>query len=48
VLLVLHMSGAAERRARILKDGQLTMIVFGQNEAVLWAKRVATFQQAMR
>lgn len=27
---------------------QLTMIVYGQNEALLWAKRVATFQQAMR
>ena len=38
----------AERRARILKDGQLTMIVYGQNEVLLWARRVAAFQQAMR
>ncbi|GAB4822558.1 hypothetical protein N2152v2_009604 [Parachlorella kessleri] len=37
-----------KRRARILKEGQLTMIVYGQDEALLWAKRVATFQQAMR
>lgn len=38
----------AERRARILKDGQLTMIVYGESEALLWAQRVATLQTALR
>lgn len=38
----------AEKRARILRDGQLTIIVYGANEALLWSRRIATFQQAMR
>lgn len=46
--LMLLLLPRAERRARILKDGQLTMIVYGQNEALLWAKRIASFQNAMR
>jgi hypothetical protein len=38
----------AEKRARILRDGQLTMIVYGSIEALTWARRVAMFQNAMR
>lgn len=36
------------KRARILRDGQLTMIVYGSIEALTWARRVAKFQNSMR
>lgn len=38
----------AERRAHVLRDGALTMVAYGADEILLWHKRVATFQQAMR
>ena len=31
-----------------MREGQLTMIVYGANEALGWARRVAAFQHAMR
>ncbi|KAH7615570.1 hypothetical protein Ndes2526B_g09681 [Nannochloris sp. 'desiccata'] len=36
------------KRARILREGQLTMIVYGANEAMTWARRVTQFQNVMR
>jgi len=39
---------ARKKRARILREGQLTMIVYGANEALTWARRVAQFQKVMR
>jgi hypothetical protein len=39
---------AAGKRARILREGQLTIIAYGANEALLWARRVAAFQHTMR
>ncbi|BDA42645.1 probable protein ROS1A at C-terminar half [Coccomyxa sp. Obi] len=36
------------RRARILKDGQLTMIMYGADEALKWQMRVSMFLQAAR
>jgi endonuclease III len=39
---------ARKKRARILREGQLTMIVYGANEALTWARRVAQFQSVMR
>lgn len=41
-------SHASGKRARIMRDGQLTMIVYGANEALLWTRRVAAFQHHMR
>ena len=38
----------AGKRARILREGQLTIIAYGANEALLWARRVAAFQHTMR
>jgi hypothetical protein len=38
----------AGKRVRILKDGQLSVMVYGANEALLWAQRIAGFQMAMR
>lgn len=31
-----------------MREGQLTMILYGANEALLWARRVAAFQHYMR
>lgn len=31
------------KRARILKDGQLTMIVYGADEALKWQLRISKF-----
>lgn len=39
---------APVRRARILKDGALTMIVYGADEAFKWQHRVAQFTGAVR
>jgi len=39
---------ARKKRARILREGQLTIIVYGANEALTWARRVAQFQNVMR
>jgi hypothetical protein len=36
------------KRARVLKDGQLTMIPYGQSEAELWGQRVHSFLGAVR
>ncbi|KAL4855186.1 hypothetical protein ACK3TF_004177 [Chlorella vulgaris] len=36
------------KRARIMREGQLTMITYGANEALLWTRRVAAFQHTMR
>jgi hypothetical protein len=33
----------AVKRARILKDGQLTMIVYGADEALKWQLRISKF-----
>jgi endonuclease III len=43
-----YLKKKTERRARILREGQLTMIVYGADEALLWAKRVFSFQAALR
>lgn len=39
---------SAARRPRILKDGQLTMIIYGADEALKWQMRVSMFLQAAR
>lgn len=39
---------STKKRARIFRDGQLTMIEYGANEALTWVRRVAVFQDAMR
>ena len=39
---------AAVRRARILKEGSLTMIPYGMNERLLWTHRVAQFMSQAR
>jgi hypothetical protein len=31
-----------------MREGQLTMITYGANEALLWTRRVAAFQHTMR
>ena len=31
------------KRARILKDGQLTMIMYGADEALKWQLRISKF-----
>ncbi|KAK9909860.1 hypothetical protein WJX75_008521 [Coccomyxa subellipsoidea] len=36
------------RRARILQDGRLTMILYGADEALKWQMRVSRFLQAAR
>ena len=36
------------RRARILKDGALSMIVFGYDEKLIWAQRIGSFIRSMR
>ena len=38
----------AARRARILKDGTLTMIVYGADEALKWQLRISKFFGAVR
>lgn len=38
----------AVRRARILKDGQLTMIVYGADEALKWQLRIGKFFGVIR
>ena len=38
----------AVRRARILKDGTLTMIVYGADEALKWQLRISKFFGAVR
>jgi hypothetical protein len=40
--------GRGSKRARVLKDGVLTMIPYGQTEAELWGKRVHGFLGAVR
>ena len=39
---------AAARRARILRDGQLTMIVYGADEALKWQLRIGKFFGVIR
>ena len=39
---------AVRKKARILKDGQLTLIVCGAEEAFKWERRVASFLNAVR
>ncbi len=36
------------KRARVLREGALSMILYGFDEKLLWAKRVGTFIRAMR
>ena len=36
------------RRARIVSPGQLSLIPYGANEALLWTRRVGEFQGALR
>jgi hypothetical protein len=36
------------KRARILRDGELTLIPYGHDESQLWLKRVATFIASVR
>ena len=38
----------AAKRARILKDGTLTMIVYGADEALKWQLRISKFFGAVR
>eukprot|EP00775_Hariotina_reticulata_P005832 gene5832-6073_t len=38
----------AAKRARILRDGELTLIPYGHDESQLWLKRVATFIASVR
>ncbi len=38
----------AARRARILRDGQLTMIVYGDDEALKWQLRIGKFFGVIR
>ncbi|GFR51460.1 hypothetical protein Agub_g13869 [Astrephomene gubernaculifera] len=38
----------ATKRARVLREGQLSLIVFGYDEKIVWARRVGGFMRAMR
>ena len=38
----------AARRARILKEGSLTLIVYGADESLKWQMRVSSFLHAVR
>lgn len=39
---------SAERRAKILRDGQLSLTVYGEPERLLWARRVLVFCETVR
>ena len=39
---------AAKARARILKPGELTLAIYGADEAVKWEQRVMTFTRKCR
>ncbi len=39
---------AAAKRARILKEGALTLILYGADEALRWQLRVSSFLHAVR
>lgn len=41
-------TGSSKRPPRVLRDGQLSMVVFGWDEKVQWAVRVGSFIRAMR
>lgn len=42
------MSFAAKSRARILKPGELTLAIYGADEAIKWEKRVMDFTRKCR
>jgi len=39
---------AKKKKARVLRDGQLSLIIFGFDEKLVWARRVGTFIRSMR
>jgi hypothetical protein len=39
---------AVKSKARLVKEGTLTMIVYGADERLLWQKRIAQFRGAVR
>ena len=41
-------SSAVKSKARLVKEGTLTMIVYGDDERLLWQKRIAQFRGAVR
>ena len=41
-------AGGAVKRARILKEGSLTLIPHGMNEQLQWAERIAQFTHQAR
>lgn len=38
----------AKKRARVLREGQLSLIVYGFDEKLVWARRVGGFIRSMR
>ncbi len=43
-----HRVPAAVKRARILKEGSLTLIPYGMNDRLQWADRIANFTHQAR
>lgn len=43
-----HTWRAVKSKARLVKEGTLTMIVYGDDERLLWQKRIAQFRGAVR
>ena len=48
MLLEIAHADAERSRARILKPGELTLAVYGADEALKWECRVLSFLQAVR
>ncbi len=40
--------GSSKRPPRVLRDGQLSLVPYGWDEKLLWARRVGSFIRAMR
>lgn len=40
--------GTVKSKARLVKEGSLTMIVYGDDERLVWQKRIAQFRGAVR
>ena len=43
-----HAARPIKKKARVLRDGQLSLILFGFDEKLVWARRVGTFIRSMR
>ena len=41
-------TAAGKNKARILKEGALTLITYGANDSIMWLKRIGSFQCAVR